>query len=109
MTPVAFVLAAGAGALLRWWAARADRTGRHLGILAVNVLASFVAGLATSLDDPWRTVVSVGFLGALSTFSAVVGDVMGDLAQERRTLAATYLAGSIVVGVGAAWLGLRLG
>lgn len=109
MTPLAFVLAAGCGGLLRWWALRVDRTGRHLGTFAVNVLASFVAGLAAGLDDPLRTIVSVAFLGALSTFSTVVAQVVEDLRRARRRDAAIYLGASLVAGVGAAWLGLRIG
>ena len=109
MTPVAFVVAAGCGGLLRWWALHVDRSGRHLGTFAINVVASFVGGVAAGLDDPLRTIVSVAFLGALSTFSTVVAEVVEDLRRARRRDAVVYLVASLVAGVGAAWLGLRIG
>lgn len=53
--------------------------------------------------------MSVAFLGALSTFSTVVAQVVEDLRRTRRRDAAIYLGASLVAGVGAAWLGLRIG
>jgi CrcB protein len=100
------VLALGAvGAALRFAAARWSPL---LGIAAVNVGAAFVLGLVADWDGIAATGVRVGLLGAMSTWSTLAQQV-GDLVRGRRWFrAAAYLGGTLVAGVGAAWVGLRL-
>lgn len=93
MTRVALVaLAGGAGAVLRW--AVAARL-RH-GLTVVNVVGSFVLGLAVASTAPGtaRTVVAVGLCGGLTTFSGV--------ALDRRLLARNVAASLAAAAVGLA-------
>ena len=81
MTALLFVLAAGAGASLRYATnlavAGAGRPG-WLGTLAVNVVGSFVLGALVGSDLPHAvvTVVGTGACGALTTFSTFALDAV---------------------------------
>ncbi len=116
MTTIAFLSIAGAlGALLRASLAH-NLNGRiALGTLAANVVAAFALGylshsrLAASWGEAPSIALRVGFLGALSTWSSVANEIADHLRSQRRSDAVTVLALNLVVGIGAAWLGLRLG
>ncbi|WP_261816296.1 fluoride efflux transporter CrcB [Vibrio gallicus] len=50
--------------------------GFPYGTLAVNIIGSFIMGMLVALfendvivTDPWRQIIGLGFLGALTTFS----------------------------------------
>ena len=107
---LSFLVAAAAGGILRALAATASaRSGARLplGTLAVNLGASFVAGLATGLDGAAATIVIVGLLGALSTFSTVVRELVA-LGRDEPAAAAAYLVLTVVGGIAAAGAGLAL-
>lgn len=115
----AVALGGAVGASLRWgldvavgdvavgevWAV----PGWPLGTLLANLLGTFVlAVLSTRLGTaPWAIGLTVGVLGAFTTFSALVVQAV-DLA-DRPVLALASVLVSLVGGVGAAALGLRLG
>ncbi len=116
-----FLLIAGAlGALGR--AALGERfNGRiALGTLIANVAASLVLGLTSGWleaghwqgtqlwNNPAAVAIQVGFLGALSTWSSLANDIATHLRAKQTSDAATVLALNLVLGIGAAWIGLRL-
>ena len=105
MTVVLFGLAAGAGALLRWQAGRL--LPRPLATLAVNVAGAFALGLLSEAAGPVVTVVGVGGLGALTTFSTLADDIR-HLAEHSYARATAYLAATLVLGLGAAAAGLAM-
>ncbi|MCP5025059.1 MAG: hypothetical protein GY929_02135 [Actinomycetia bacterium] len=110
ITAALFLMAAAGGGILRALAATASaRAGARLplGTLAANVGASFAAGLATGLDGPLATIVAVGLLGALSTFSTLVRELVA-LGRDEPAAAAAYLVLTVVGGIGAAGAGLAL-
>lgn len=81
----------------------------------VNVLGSFLIGIAfvliterLEMGPYWRGVVTVGFLGAFTTFSTFSMDVIGLLEQGETGSAILYVLSSVVVCIIAAWLGLSL-
>ncbi len=90
-------------------------TGFPVGTLVVNVAGSLAMGLAVEwltargLPDVWRGFLTVGLLGALTTFSTFSRDVA--LLHERgeMALAALYVMLSVCLSVGALFLGLWLG
>lgn len=87
-------LLGGVGALVRHGAElRLGAWGQRL----VNVAGAFVLGLLAGTAAP---VVTVGFLGAMTTFS---GWMLR--ARERPAL---ELGGQLAAGVAAVWLGSRL-
>ena len=84
----------------------ARRTSHLLpwGIFVVNVSGAFALG---ALDGRAR-VVGIGLLGAYTTFSTWMLQVQVLLRDGRRRTAATYLVGSLLVGLLAVWAGRSL-
>lgn len=84
--------------------------------LLVNVVGSFVLALLvarawTRAGVPrWlRVGLGAGVLGSFTTFSAVAASLVAMGRESEWMLAAAYLAGSVILGFGAAVLGLRTG
>lgn len=82
--------------------------------LLVNLAGTFLLGLAVMYGRRhWPAVVvagvSVGVLGALTTFSTLAGEVWGQLDGNEWAPLAWYLATSLLGGVLAAVAGIRLG
>lgn len=86
-------------------------TGFPYGTLAVNLSGAFglgaLAGAAAGSDV--NRLAGTGLIGAFTTFStwALESHRLGEDGQGR--LAAANFAVSLVLGVGAAWAGRRLG
>jgi CrcB protein len=112
------VLVAGAlGAPARYLV---ERAGRQLGsaipwgTFVVNLSGSFLLGIITGvalshgISPAARAVVGTGFLGAYTTFSTYVYEVVRDAERRRVPNATVYLLASVVVGTGAAAAGLAL-
>ena len=101
----------GTGARLLLGAAVPELAGIPVATLAANVLGSLLLGiLAARLpgSSSWRVFLGTGVLGGFTTYSAfAVGSVA--LWHTAPALAAAYAAGSLVLGIAAAALGLRLG
>ncbi|MDP3209178.1 MAG: CrcB family protein, partial [Rhodoglobus sp.] len=68
-----------------------------------------VAGVWLSVPIWARAGLGAGLLGSFTTFSAVAGSLLLLAHNDRWMLAAAYLAATLVLGLGAAALGLRLG
>jgi CrcB protein len=85
-----------------------------LSTLIVNVLGAFALGFLVARVWPtapsWlRAGLGVGLLGSFTTFSAVAVSLVSLTAAGGGMLALAYLAATLVLGLAAAWLGLRLG
>ena len=81
--------------------------------LLINLAGSFLIGVVyvlgmerSTLSEPLRLALAVGFLGGFTTFSAYALEITRLLENGRPGLAALYLAASTVGGVAAASLGL---
>ncbi|HEX7168341.1 MAG TPA: CrcB family protein [Acidimicrobiales bacterium] len=109
-TALAFLAAAAAGALARAAAGRRwnRRDGMPWGTLAVNVSGSFALGLLHHVTPPVITVVGVGGLGALTTFSSFARDVVALADGRKLAMLAAYVAISLGAGITAAALGVAL-
>jgi CrcB protein len=82
--------------------------------LIINVVGSFVLAVLVSRvwdrASPWiRAGLGTGLLGSFTTFSAVAVSIVSLAVDDQLGLALGYLAVSVILGLGAAWLGLRLG
>lgn len=89
--------------------------GIPIGIITVNVLGSFLMGvLVAILTNVWappeeiRSMLTVGLLGGFTTFSVFSLDVVMLVDRGRIDLAALYAVASVVLSVGALFVGLRL-
>lgn len=108
-------LAGGAGAVTR--AAIDELVHRcvsrdaPVGILIVNVSASFVLGLVATVvaDSTAGFVLSAGFLGAYSTFSTVSVDTLTLLRKRHFGKALMNSVGMLALGVLAIIAGLSVG
>ncbi len=97
---------------LRWLGERFD-----YGTLAVNVLGCFLLGLLIPIgltEEPrWGTVphaaMTVGFLGALTTFSTFGYETARFFESAQHHLAMLNIAGNFLLGLAAVFGGLQLG
>lgn len=90
-------------------------TGFPFGTLAVNVAGCFAMGLIAELSAlAWspspelRAFLTVGFLGAFTTFSAFSLDAALLYQRGELLAAAAYVAASVVLSIGAFFAGLAL-
>ena len=88
-------------------------TGFPWGTAFVNVLGSFLMGvlielLARKIDASasWRLFLATGFLGGFTTFSSF--DTAFLIERGSMGLAFLYVAGSVLIGIGALFAGLAL-
>lgn len=108
ITAAAFVVAAACGAAARGLlGTTAWRTA------ALNIIGSFVLGLISQWTGPSLTVIGVGAIGSLTTFSSFVGHWAEELeatttkpSDPRSALVLVVV--SFAGGITAAYLGLEL-
>ena len=118
MTYLAVAFGGALGAMSRYWV---YNNYAHLdncfpwATLTVNILGSFLIGIAfiliterMDMGPYWRAIVTVGFLGAFTTFSTFSMEVVGLIEQGQFSSAIIYVLSSVVVCIIAAWLGLSL-
>ncbi len=85
------------------------------GTLVVNILGSFVMGaLVETMALIWsptaemRALLTVGLLGAFTTFSTFSLDVVSLYERGEAGIAGLYIVASFVLSVGALFAGLRI-
>ena len=114
-----WVMAGGAlGSLARYWLAivvdRATGPGFPWGTLLINVVGSFVIGLAGSATDArahadFRAFVMVGLCGGFTTFSSFSLQTLEALQRGRAEAALAYVGLSILLCLASVWAGWHLG
>lgn len=112
-------IAGALGALCRWGISRAGYTllggSFAWGTLIANVIGCFLLGflmhfglVSDKLSAEMRTAVTVGFLGALTTFSTFSYETIGYIENGSWMLAGCNIAGNLFIGMGATVGGLVL-
>jgi len=112
------VAGAAIGAPLRYLSDRAIQV-RHdtvfpWGTFTVNVIGSLILGIlagaatAGGASPQVQLAVGTGFCGALTTYSTFSYETLRLLEDDSRLFAATNVVASIVVGLGAAFLGVAI-
>lgn len=119
-TVVAIAIAGAAGALSRYGleglVSRRTTGAFPWGTFAVNVSGAFVLGFVFTLmteqltTAPWlRGAVTIGFLGAYTTFSTLSFETYRLMEDGALGLAAANALGSLTAGLGAVYLGVVAG
>ena len=113
MTYLLVAIGGALGALARFGLAGAlGSRGFLFGTLSVNVVGSFALGFVASFavahdraSAPSVIAITVGFLGAFTTFSTFSLDTLALVQSGRAVAAVGYALGSVVLGLVAALLG----
>jgi CrcB protein len=107
-------LGAAIGAPLRYLTDRVIQA-RHRstfpwGTFTVNVAGSLLLGYLIGRPvAPWMSaLLGTGFCGALTTYSTFSFETLRLVREGDRVLAAAYAIGSVLAGLGAAYVGLLL-
>lgn len=114
-----FIAVGGAlGAMARYglgtWVQERAGFGFPWGTLAVNVLGCLLIGFAVRyletvrVSDELRAFIGIGVLGAFTTFSTFSYETVALLEEGAWGKAALYSLGSVVLGIGAVYVGLHL-
>lgn len=94
-----------------------DRSGPSFpaGTLAVNVMGSFFLGCIGQfaldhlwVSPEWRIAITIGFFGAFTTFSSFGWETAHLLESGEWMRAAIYAGASVLGGIVAVMLGMRL-
>lgn len=109
-------LGGAAGALARYglggWVQDRAGFGFPWGTLVVNVLGCLLIGLAmryleaVRLAPEVRALVTVGVLGAFTTFSTFSYETVALIEDGAWGRAAGYALGSLILGIAAVWVGM---
>jgi len=116
---LAIAMGGAAGAMSRYWLHSLvegyNRSNFPLGTFLVNVGGSLLIGIffvifaeKANLDAQWRPIVVVGFLGALTTFSAFTLEALLLLEQGLYNTALFYILSSVIVCLLAAYAGMQV-
>jgi len=120
MKQVMAIAAGGAlGAVMRWYVAgfiqRLSGSAFPWGTLAVNVVGSFLLGFLfvwmlerVTVGELARLAVTVGFLGAFTTFSTFSLETARMLQEGAFSMALGNVLAQVLVCVTLAWLGMQL-
>ena len=117
---IAIAVAGAIGALLRFWMSSwvYGLFGRDFpyGTLAVNVIGCLAMGISFVLlverlgsAPEWRALVMIGFLGAFTTFSTFSLETLQLLEGGEIGRALTNVAASLILCLGATWIGILAG
>lgn len=107
------------GAILRYLIKSINTNSRigaiPLSTLAINIsgvfLLAFISGMAIKvwkLDTDYHLGLTVGFLGAFTTFSAMCKEIAGMLREGFYLSTLVYISVSVILGFSAAYFGMIL-
>jgi CrcB protein len=110
-------LGGGAGAAARFGVSQAlaGRDGFPWATFAINVAGSLLLGILMgafpSADEAWRVraLLAAGFCGGFTTFSTFSYETLVLLQRGSPSTALAYAGGSVMAGLLAAGVGLRIG
>ena len=106
-----FLFLAGCGASIRWRLQNLHLWDSWISTVCVNIFSSFFIGflIAANPASEVVTILGVGFLGSLSTFSTVIMQSAKTIEDKDYWVTVMILGLNIVLGVLFAYIGLRFG
>ena len=107
------------GAIARYQVAAAIQAripaGFPWGTFVVNMTGCFMMGVAMTLltdrlvaHPNWRYLIPIGFIGAYTTFSTFELETFRAVTEGALLTGAANVAGSVIAGYAAVWLGVVL-
>ena len=103
------------GRMMTYWLGPKVMTAFPWATLTVNIVGSLLMGMLAGWlarqgqgGEPWRLFVGVGVLGGFTTFSAFSHDAVMLWQRGATGVAATYVAGSVMLSILALLAGLLL-
>ncbi len=85
------------------------------GTFAVNITGCFLIGIFWGISfrsfdtmESWKLFLMTGLCGGFTTFSAFTLEGIGLIKEQRLALFFAYVAGSVVLGLLATWLGMKI-
>jgi CrcB protein len=107
------------GSVLRFlcqkWIGSISNLSFPLGTFLVNIVGCFLIGLLfsysvrnESFSYNTQLLLMTGLCGGFTTFSAFTLEGMGLLKEDKTGLFLLYIGGSVIVGLFATWLGIRI-
>ena len=117
-TYLAIAVGGAFGAMSRYWISqsveRLNGPEFPLGTFTVNLLGSFLIGVLfiifaekLQVAEPWRPLLIIGFLGAMTTFSTFSLDALLLFQQGHYNTALFYIFSSVVACLFAAYMGIQ--
>ena len=86
-----------------------------LATLLINITGSFIIGMVMAyslknevFDGNWRLFLATGICGGFTTFSTFSFDNLLLIENGKFGMVALYLAGSVLLGIAAVWMGFKL-
>ena len=112
-------LGGAAGSILRFlcqrWANSITNLSFPLGTFLVNITGCFLIGVFFSYGAKHanfsyniQLLLMTGLCGGFTTFSAFTLEGMGLLKQDKTGLFLIYIGGSVLLGLLATWIGIRI-
>lgn len=115
MRNLVFVALGGAiGAVCRYLLSRLTDISFPWGTFAVNLIGSFLIGLLVGfvnkgvLSPEMKSLLVIGFCGGFTTFSTFANEAFTMLKMGEVMLMALYVGLSVVLGIVAVYVGMRL-
>lgn len=115
---IAIFVGGGLGSLLRYsisLGVKKEITAFPLATFLANMLACVLLGyfigmqLRQPLSSAWYPLLATGFCGGFSTFSTFSAENFQLLQQGNLGMVLLNIVGSIVLGLFAVWIGIKLG
>jgi len=78
------------------------------GITLINTLGSLILGLSIGSSENFHAFIGLGFTGAFTTWSTFILDLYLAFELKQYKSATLNLLASLILGIGAAWVGIQL-
>lgn len=79
-----------------------------IGITLINVFGSLILGLSIGSGETLYALIGIGFAGAFTTWSTFILDIYMAYESKRYRSAALNLVLSTLLGLSAAWIGIKI-